>query len=301
MLEDEADMMGARGYLQRGLRFCKGMGAIWVEFARLECFYVAKIAARRRILGVDGERKADGAVQDVDEDMLKLPMVTQEDINPSLDTDAAIDEVALQNMENTPALTGAIPMAVFDAAMKEFNHDGKLAEEFFDMAAEFDRSTALDKILKHIVDSMVANKPDNIHTITCQFLLPISGVEVSSDSFPGALATSLATVRDTMKRFPLKKQQIAKSAINRLLSVACTHELDLDIKTALAASLRQYVKTIGGPDEVTPLALQLQEKKLVKEARYLVDIATKVYPSDRKLSAAHAMLEAPKEIVLAKG
>jgi len=78
-------------------------------------------------------------------------------------------------------------------------------------------------------------------------------------------------------------------------------QLDLDIRTALSASLRQYVKTMGAPDEITPLALQLQEKKRVKEARFLIDTAMKVYPSDRKLSAAHAMLEAPKELALVKG
>ena len=144
--------------------------------------------------------------------MLMLPEVTAEDINPTLEKDAEVDAVALKNLENTPALTGAIPIAIFDAAMKEFEGDAELGEEFFDMVAEFDRGATFDRILRHIVSQLEEAKPDNMHTISCQFMLPLIKVETDSPSFPEALSTSLSTIRTAMRRLPLQKKPIAETA-----------------------------------------------------------------------------------------
>ena len=301
VLEDEGDMSAARGYLQRGLRFCKRDVGLWVEYGRLECIYIAKIAARRRILGLEGRKEKER--KDEGEDMLALPEVTGEDINPTLGKDDAVDEVALKNLENTPALTGAIPMAIFDAAMKEFDTEGEVGEMFFDMVAEFERGATFERILQHIVDKMVETRPDDVHTITCQFLLPISGVPVTSEAFPEALTTSLGVIRAAMKGLPLAKKEIASSAIARLLSVAASKELDDDISTALNASIRSYVKAVGNAGDIVPIVETLQDKKEDRAAKMLLEIAVKVLPGDVKLNALTAATvqrqKEVKEVVMA--
>jgi U3 small nucleolar RNA-associated protein 6 len=294
ILEDEADMTAARGYLQRGLRFCKTDRTLWVEYARLECIYIAKIVARRKILGLDGrtreERSAEG-----DEDMLVLPTVTAEDINPAMGKDDAVDQVALQNLENTPALTGAIPVAIFDAAMKEFDDDAELGEQFFNMAAEFERSPAFDKILRRIAERLAATKPDSVHAITCQFILPISGVDVASADFPDALSECLNTIRSAMKRLPLRKKDIAQSAILRLLPLTLISDLDTDVSAAILASLRQYVKMIGNASDIMPVAERLEAQKQRAAAKLLLQLSSKAFPDDVKLLAAQAAFEAPSK------
>jgi U3 small nucleolar RNA-associated protein 6 len=286
ILEDEADMSAARGYLQRGLRFCKRERSLWIEYARLECIYIAKIAARRRILGLEG-RKGREAVDD-GEDMLALPSITAEDINPTLDPSDGIDDVALKNLENTPALTGAIPIAIFDAAMVEFDNDASLGEEIFDMLAEFERGPTFDRILQHVVNSLEENQPDDPATITTQFLLPITGVSPTSPDFPEALSTTLLTIRQSLQRLPLLKKEIASSALTRLLPLAATKDLDTDIAAALSASVRSWVKAVGSAGDVVPIVQRLRERKEERAAKLLLETAVKVLPEDVKLSALKA-------------
>jgi U3 small nucleolar RNA-associated protein 6 len=300
VLEDEADMSAARSYLQRGLRFCKRDRSLWLEYARLECIYIARIAARRRILGLEGRKKEEKV--DEGEDMLALPDVTAEDINPSLGRDEAVDEVALQNLQNTPALTGAIPIAIFDSAMKEFDNDAQLGEQFFDMVAEFERGSTFDRILRHIVTRLEQVKPDNVHTITCQFMLSLTGVAITSEAVPDALTESLATIRAATKRLPLQRKEISQAAISRLTPLAVNKEMDDDVSTALVASIRQYVKFVGSASDVVPIVERLQEKKQTQAAKLLLELAVKVLPQDVKLNALTAGLESKgRDIVMAGG
>jgi U3 small nucleolar RNA-associated protein 6 len=115
----QADITNARSYMQRGLRFCKNSEYLWLEYAKLETIYVGKIAGRRKILGLDVDHSKTEAVNggDEDVDMITLPQVTAEDINPSLAQDDGVDEVALQNLASAPILTGAIPLAVCHEAV----------------------------------------------------------------------------------------------------------------------------------------------------------------------------------------
>jgi U3 small nucleolar RNA-associated protein 6 len=288
-VEEEGDMMGARGYMQRGLRFCQNDRALWVEYAKLEVIYVAKIAGRRKILGLDGEKK-ELQDEDMGEDMMRLPDLTAEDINPSLTKDDSVDEIALQNLANTPALTGAIPIAIFDQAMKHFNEDEELAEQFFDMVAVFDQGTTTRKILQHIVDSLVQIKPDTVITITCQFSLPLVGLDPSSAEFPAALAESLETIRLGMKRLPLQKAQIADNAIYKLLPFASNRELDQDVQKVLIISVRKFIKEQGGGDASAKLVERLQVEKRPRDAHLLLDMALRQDSANERLLQLQASL-----------
>lgn len=73
-MEENGDMTEARSYMQRGLRFCKNSSALWLQYAKLELVYIAKIAARRQILGV-GEN-APKKKRKLVEKRLIMPMPT---------------------------------------------------------------------------------------------------------------------------------------------------------------------------------------------------------------------------------
>ncbi|KAH0066748.1 hypothetical protein KCU66_g23693, partial [Aureobasidium melanogenum] len=110
--EQQADMQTARSYMQRGLRFCKRERKLWLEYAKLEMLYVAKIAARRKILGLDIERKEKqiDSTLDADADMMALPDVTADEIKPegAPEPKQAVDEEALKKLAASPALNGDI-------------------------------------------------------------------------------------------------------------------------------------------------------------------------------------------------
>lgn len=226
---------------------------------------------------------------------------TAEDINPSLDRDDMVDDVALKNLENTPALTGAIPIAIFDAAMKEFENDGVVGERFFDMIAEFERGTTFDRILRHIVAKMEESKPEDVHTITCQFMLPVTGVSVAAEAFPEALTISLGVIRVAMKRLALQKKEIAQAATVRLLPLAANRDLDSDISAALNASIRQYVKAVGSANDIVPIVEGLQEKKQGQAAKLLLEMAVRVLPDDVKLNALTAEMQGPSQAAVEAG
>jgi U3 small nucleolar RNA-associated protein 6 len=292
-IEEEGDMMGARGYMQRGLRFCEMKRELWIEYARLECIYVAKIAIRHRILGMD---KVKAVIEEEEgEDMMRLPQITEEDINPSLQQekgDEELDESALKNLENTPAITGAIPIAIFDAAMKKFNHEEKVGEQFFDMVAEFERTSAFDRILRHIVSTMVESIPDAVATVACQMRLPLIGIDTESPQFPTAIGESLRITRQAMFRLPLCKQEIAQRAVRLFLPYAQDSELDPDILTVLSASIRQFVKNIDSGDRMADMVDRLVEHEHQDQARRLLETSMNVNGSNARLLQAHAALNA---------
>ena len=50
--EASSDASAARALMQRGLRACPQAMSLWVDYFRLELLYAAKLAARRRVLGL---------------------------------------------------------------------------------------------------------------------------------------------------------------------------------------------------------------------------------------------------------
>ncbi|EOD52952.1 putative rrna processing protein utp6 protein [Neofusicoccum parvum UCRNP2] len=292
-LDVDADMTSARAYMQRGLRFCKTSRQLWLEYAKLEMIYVAKIAARRQILGLDQERKkkAEQTAEDMDADMIALPEITAEDINPSLAKDDGVDKVALENLANTPVLQGAIPRAIFDEAMKQFQNDAKLAEQFFNMFAEFDRTPCTKAILEHIVDTLNKRNPTAVSTQICNFKLPLFGLEPTSPEFPSALSKSLQSIRASLQQTPQAKHLLAETAIMWILPILRQEDLDDGLRKVLTASLRQYVRALQNEEQLANAVSSLQEAKRLEDARILTECWTRQWPSSDRLLQVQVSLE----------
>lgn len=240
VLEDHADMTQARSYMQRGLRFCKDSKMLWIQYAKLEMIHIARITARQRILGLDKTRDTMAAnlpdTDDPNADMIALPQVTEEDINPSRDTEDDIDEVALQNLNATPALTGAIPIAIFDFAMTHFDNDDVLGRNFYDMISEFDSVSCMQKILEHIVESLMSYRSQSSHTWICYIKFPAVGIHPTSSQFPRALGASIGRIKEC--QHTSSSIQITTDIHKWLHTILQTEGLDPALQKVITATIR---------------------------------------------------------------
>lgn len=235
-MQDHADMSQARTYMQRGLRFCKSSRKLWIQYAKLELIYITKLVARQRILGLDEKIEApkqQESADDLDADMIMMPKITEEDINPSA-SDDTVNEAALQTLNSTPALSGAIPMAIFDSAIKAFDYDDRFGHEFFDVVFEFEDIPCLQKVLSHILDVMQESKPASPHTLICYIKLPTAGIQPTSAQFPGALGTVLSRLQEHRE-----KPRVAKEVVSWLHPIEKTKDLDPAIQTVIAATIHK--------------------------------------------------------------
>ncbi|EXJ85183.1 hypothetical protein A1O3_05858 [Capronia epimyces CBS 606.96] len=235
-MEENGDMTEARSYMQRGLRFCKRTRALWLEYARLELTYIAKIHARREILGIaDGQRRA-AATSEEEENLLQLPKLTAMDINPDVEGHEA-DNSALQNLESTPALSGAIPIAVFDAAMDQFS-DPTVGYDFFNAVLEFNDLPPCRRIAYHIATRLSEKHPQSWCSQVCLIQLPLVSLPPSSPEFPSALRQALARLKEARSEIDSPETSTwAKTWLQRLLE---TPELDPAIKMVATSVLRSF-------------------------------------------------------------
>ena len=61
----------------------------------------------------------DSVQEDHNADVLALPQLTAQDLEPEPQRRHEIDEATLRTLESTPVLQGAIPNRIFDAAMTQ--------------------------------------------------------------------------------------------------------------------------------------------------------------------------------------
>ncbi|PSN62816.1 hepatocellular carcinoma-associated antigen 66, partial [Corynespora cassiicola Philippines] len=298
-METQADITNARSYMQRGLRFCKHSELLWLEYAKLETIYIGKIAGRRKILGLDDDMAQKKAQEsgDFDSDMIALPDITAEDVNPSLGKDDGVDEEALRNMKNAPILTGAIPMAVFDSAMKEFQDKPEMAGRFFDMFAEFDQLPCARRLLQHVLDHLQQNSSSSIQTAICAFRMRLFGIHPTSPEFPSALRDSLDTLNQSIQSHPHDQARISEAAVRHILPLMRTEDMDVGVSKALSISLRKYCRLLeesgtgSSGDVVGGLAERLLQEKHKEDAEELIRRTLKLWGSNERISQLRASLE----------
>ncbi|CBX98390.1 similar to rRNA processing protein Utp6 [Plenodomus lingam JN3] len=295
-MDTQADMTNARSYMQRGLRFCKNSEVLWLEYAKLETIYIGKIAGRRKILGLDVDRAEQQTGKDEDEDLIALPQITAEDVNPSLKQDG-VDEVALQNLASAPILTGAIPLAIFDSAMKQFQGKPKVAENFFGMFAEFEQLSCIPRILEHILDYLEQNSSQAVETAICRFYMQLFGCNPAKPEFPAALGDALDLISSAIQENPNDALRLSEIAVRRLLSYSNRLSADVDpaLERAIRVTLRKYVRALedvgGSGDRVTSLAKGLQQEGRRAEAERLICLSIKQWPANDELQKLYSALE----------
>ena len=242
-------MNGARSYMQRGTRFCTRSKDLWIEYAKLEMIYLAKIALRRSILGLDVDRSSkedteavEGATEDpgfaTSADMIAIPAFNTNALRPSMIEGVKVDTEAAKDPMTTPALNGAIPLAIFDAARKQPFFSPAAAEDFFVMFSAFPQVRCLPNILQHVLDCMTELYPADACTCNCYTRQPIVDIEPTSADFPAALGVALDRMKESKAKVKDKKELSRKSKA-WVESVMAVEELDPGIQTVLKHTLRK--------------------------------------------------------------
>ncbi|KIY02609.1 uncharacterized protein Z520_01074 [Fonsecaea multimorphosa CBS 102226] len=242
-MEENGDVTEARSYMQRGLRFCKGSRAMWLEYARLEMSYIAKIHLRREVLGINpGNTDQPGPLDqgDADENSLRFPRLTAMDISPNSEHDD-VDTAALQKLESTPAMNGAIPVAIFDAAMAQF-HDTKFGWDFFNMLLEYDEIPACGKVADHVATFLLKEHPQSWSSQACHIQLPLVSISPTSPNFPSALRNMLARLKEARRKS--NSQELVGWAKESLGKILQTSDLDPAIRTVVDS----VIKSLGVPE-----------------------------------------------------
>ncbi|KAL2157295.1 hypothetical protein VTH06DRAFT_6233 [Thermothelomyces fergusii] len=246
-------MERARAHFLRGCRFCTGEATLWVEYARCEMEWLARIEAKkagkgvRKGVNVMEAVKATEAVQagDVmmledsdgddddsgDEDGLMLPDPDAEGQGKTAKPQV-FDEETTKKMEQSPALSGAIPMAIFDIAKKQPFYGPAAAESFFDAFAVFTAVSSQPKIVQHVLGAMEESFPNHPCTCSCRVRQPLIGVDVQTAAFPKALRESLGRLKSGMERTDDKKA-LADKMVAWIDGILETEGLDPAIKTVL--------------------------------------------------------------------
>lgn len=242
-IDVQADVQAARGFLQRGLRFCQTSRSLYLEYARLEMSYIAKIAVRRKILGLDVKQSAalelEPNTDDADADMIALPTYTALDVELAQEKSSENDGSVAAQITLTPAMTGAIPSAIFDAAMKQFQYDQALGEQFFDMFAIFDQVPSTAKIIHHVVESLTSATELSAAALNCRCKLPLVGVATNSPEYPSALGTALKEVKASMHKVPSQASALAEKVICWLSPLADIDGLAPELKKVISSTVRQ--------------------------------------------------------------
>lgn len=260
-IQEKADMAEARGYMLRGLRFCKGNVELWVEYARLEGIYIAKISKRRMILGLEKEdlvRIQDkGDVVDPDAEPTDpdgLLQVAREDDGEGQERASKDESLAVQP-DLGKITSGAIVKAVFDEAMKQFGNDPEAATRFFHMAAELDIPPRQD-ILRHILKNMESTASDSPETLLCSIQQPSIAMDPSSPDFPLALDSALDRLEIAFDRpaLALPTSTFFNRVVGWLLAYADVEELDSEVRKVLLGTIRRIEAHCGRA--VSPNILQ---------------------------------------------
>ena len=294
-LEEKSDMTEARSYMQRALRFCKHSRNLWLEYAKLEMIYISRAAARSRVLGrlepYNGEADRDG-------DMLQLPAFAVPEMDPDAGFDEPVDKGVLAELDNIPALSGAIPMAIFDAAMKHFNGDTDFGQQFFGIVASFQEVPCVVNVLQHVVDGLKDASPTSPQTLSCFIQQPTLGVESASAEFPAALSTSLGRLRSSMdtistmqgtKKGARSRSSLAHQIIEWILRYLGINNVDSDIALVLAATLKktwtQFLTDLEddpgvSADEFAVLLGQFRAQGLEKLAVSAMTVGSRIWPKD---------------------
>ncbi|KAK5995576.1 U3 small nucleolar RNA-associated protein 6 [Cladobotryum mycophilum] len=187
------DMASARSFFMRGCRFCTKDCTLWVEYARSEMEWLEKIEKKN---AKNGGKTIAPPPPANDDDELRLLDSDDEDEEglpePSRAEAKVIDKSASQQLQNSPAMDGAIPMAIFEISRKQTFYKPEVAETFFFMFASFQGLSVQSKISQHVLDAMDEQFPNDPSTCNCHLQQPILGVSPYTAEFPRSLGQVLS-------------------------------------------------------------------------------------------------------------
>lgn len=240
-MEDNASIKTARSIMQRGLRFNSDQAVMWLEYIKLELIYVAKILARRRLLGLraEQEEKEQEEKDSANSSHIQVEELTSVDlVKAGLGSLPNADMSMLGNIHTNPALRGDIALVIFDSAMDNLNTNEKRFAfslqvlQLVDQFQDLDRQHLASHIIEYIQTSLVNEFPKaSLLPVT----LPIRYTSHEDPTFPDLLKLVLANYKkSTEKKIlgPLLSEYIAEKYLE---PTTLEPPLDDNLRVALTA------------------------------------------------------------------
>jgi U3 small nucleolar RNA-associated protein 6 len=207
--------------------------------------FLLKIALRRRILGLDTDPAADAikdaaadAGFDTSADVIAFSDFQTHALKPRMIEGVQVDAEAAKDPATTPALNGAIPLAIFDAARKQPFFCASAAEDFFDTLAAFTQVRCTPALLQHVLDAMVQAYPTDPCTFSCYIRQPCVGIEPTSADFPAALASALDRIKEGMGETK-DRAGLSRKIRAWVEPILAREDLDPGIQTVLNHTIRK--------------------------------------------------------------
>lgn len=302
-VEGNADMVEARSHMQRGLRFNKGSRHLWLEYAKLEMVFIAKVLARRRLLGIDGPapdlaEEEEMGVEDEDGN-IKLPTITGEEMDPASlpRKDHSVDALALEDIDTNPALNGAIALAIFDSAVTEFPDDLSFVNSFFELFRSFDSLNCRGRLLEHVVHHALDTAPTSPDALFLGVQLPVIGVETTDPLFPSRLGTVLSNMAEVVEKAVPRATLYEKFSAYLLCLVKESAELDVGVRTVILGTLVKYCRQAETGGHATAKLYKLWAETMMRRekaegALAVVEKGLLAFPDDKALRNAQETLKA---------
>jgi U3 small nucleolar RNA-associated protein 6 len=200
---------------------------------------------RRRVLGLDNAREetSEDKTDFADRNEIALPTITQNELQK---VDVRLDPVLispLTDVSTNPALSGAVPMAVYSSAVASRPGDISLAAGFYDIFASFHprlsfASSAMDSIKEHL-EMMFAERGK---TLLVRVKDHARGITPLDRQFPSAIRAMMTTSSEAT-RLPEREQKEFRQAIGSYID-ELLETTDLD--ESLSRVLRIFHSKVAG-------------------------------------------------------
>ena len=259
--EGTGDLSGARGYYLRGLRFCGGDThdgkELYLRFARAEMRW---IRAQKDTLGLESKPSIQQGGTDnrnpetnetrqqeiADAELITSQNLAESHEHKQAEVAAPNDSSDFKHFSSTPAMSGAIPIAIFDQAMKAYHKSQDLAESFFKMFVQFPDLACTRRILQHVISNMANERAGDyvrMQSYRCQ--MPLIGTNVDSPEFPAALRLSLAEIDSSFAKVTddRTKSEFAARLLDWIAPLAADEKLVPELRTVFDATTRRLAQT----------------------------------------------------------
>lgn len=240
--ETNANAKGARSLFQRAIRLNPDSFELWFSYTQFELTYVARLLARRKVLGLITEKqqmenmKNDESqlqkllektnVDDNDFNLDTIELPSGEDMKEELHQLPEADMNMLGNPETNPALRGDVALTVFDLSIPELiknlpqsvnisDRVFQICHRFLNLIDMYDDLNR-DYLYSHVLQYLQTQYPDDFRTLLIDITLPIRTTSVKSSDLSNLLQLSVNKFRAYKLKLNIDKEQLTKLFINYL-------------------------------------------------------------------------------------
>ncbi|CAM9020089.1 unnamed protein product [Wickerhamomyces anomalus] len=215
--ENIGSAKNARILFQKGLRFNKDSKKLWLSYTIFELSYITKLLNRRKLLGLVTEKQqlehehSELVAQDEDDDLIKLPTISNEELKSELNNLPDADLNMLGNPETNPALKGDVALTIFDVCINtlfglkkstiqsEFEFKYELSVEFLSIFKKF-KDLNRFYLSSHIIQYLLSQFPNSNKVIILDIVAQLEFEEIGNESFINSLQSA------TMKYLAYKEK-----------------------------------------------------------------------------------------------